>query len=117
MLRGSTHATSAQPEPGPERTSMSSALSINHDMRSLYKLINRVYEAHHDSEIARIHRTCHDVASEPGPGHGYSESSRWFSGPLIHMYVLCHGHKHGFSKQDSSEVHAHVIVEASSYCH
>lgn len=55
MLRGSTHATSAQPVPGPERTSTSSALSINHVMRSLYKLINRVYEAHHDSEIARTH--------------------------------------------------------------
>lgn len=110
MLRGSTHA-SAQPEPGPERTSTSSALSINHVMRSLYKLINRVYEAHHGSETARIHRTCHDVVSESGPGHDYSESSR----PLIHMYV-CHGDKHGFSKQDSSEVHAHVIAEASSYC-
>lgn len=85
-------------------------------MRSLYKLINRVYEAHHGSETARIHRTCHDVVSESGPGHDYSESSRWFSGPLIHMYVLCHGAKHGFSKQDPSEVHAHVIAEASSYC-
>lgn len=52
MLRGSTLMRSPSPAPSGRRRRPALSITV---VRSQSKLINRVYEAHHDSEIARTH--------------------------------------------------------------